>query len=94
MRCAGRRIGGGGLRGIRIKIVADKASSSPGYGATKILVRKDLVESGRYREPKDLKGKRIGVPEYQITAVVWMRGIMQHEYDVLPTGIHWRSGGQ
>ena len=46
------------------------------------------------REPKDLKGKRIGVPEYQITAVVWMRGIMQHEYDVLPTGIHWRSGGQ
>jgi 4,5-dihydroxyphthalate decarboxylase len=46
------------------------------------------------REPKDLKGKRIGVPEYQITAVVWMRGIMQHEYGVLPTDIHWCSGGQ
>jgi 4,5-dihydroxyphthalate decarboxylase len=44
--------------------------------------------------PADLRGKRIGVPEYQITAVVWMRGIMQHEYGVLPTEIHWRSGGQ
>jgi 4,5-dihydroxyphthalate decarboxylase len=44
--------------------------------------------------PADLRGKRIGVPEYQITAVVWMRGLMQHEYGVLPTDIHWRSGGQ
>jgi NitT/TauT family transport system substrate-binding protein len=32
-------------RGVRIKIVADKASSPPGYGATKILVRKDLVSN-------------------------------------------------
>ncbi|MFL6929034.1 MAG: ABC transporter substrate-binding protein, partial [Xanthobacteraceae bacterium] len=46
------------------------------------------------REPADLKGKRVGLPEYQITAVVWMRGMMQHEYGVLPTDIHWRNGGQ
>jgi 4,5-dihydroxyphthalate decarboxylase len=46
------------------------------------------------RAPGDLKGKRVGVPEYQITAVVWMRGMMQHEYGVKPTNIHWRSGGQ
>ena len=48
-------------RGIRIRIVADKASSPPGYGATKILVRKDLIDSGRYREPKDFKGLRFAM---------------------------------
>jgi NitT/TauT family transport system substrate-binding protein len=48
-------------RGIAIKIVADKASSPPGYGGTKILVRKDHVESGRYREPKDLKGMKFAM---------------------------------
>jgi 4,5-dihydroxyphthalate decarboxylase len=45
------------------------------------------------REPADLKGKTIGVPEYQITAVVWLRGIMQDEYGVKPADIRWRQGG-
>jgi 4,5-dihydroxyphthalate decarboxylase len=45
-------------------------------------------------KPEDLRGKRVGLPEYQITAVVWMRGMMQHEYGVKPDEIHWRSGGQ
>ena len=48
-------------RGIRIRIVADKASSPPGYGGTKILVRKDHVESGRYKELKDLKGMKFAM---------------------------------
>src|SRR5262249_25679913 len=48
-------------RGIRIRIVADKASSPPGYGATKILVRKDHVVSGRYKELKDLKGMKFAM---------------------------------
>jgi 4,5-dihydroxyphthalate decarboxylase len=45
------------------------------------------------REPSDLKGKTIGLPEYQITAVVWLRGIMQDEYGVKPMDIRWRQGG-
>jgi NitT/TauT family transport system substrate-binding protein len=48
-------------RGVRIRIVADKASSPPGYGATKILVRKDLLDSGRYKEPKDFKGMKFAM---------------------------------
>ena len=43
--------------------------------------------------PADLKGRLIGLPEYQITAVVWLRGIMQDEYGVKPTDIRWRQGG-
>src|SRR4051812_4920638 len=49
------------LQGIKIKIVADKASSAPGYGATKILVRKDHVESGRYKDIKDFKGMKFAM---------------------------------
>jgi NitT/TauT family transport system substrate-binding protein len=49
------------LQGIRIKIVADKASSAPGYSATKILVRKDHVDSGRYKELKDFKGMKFAM---------------------------------
>jgi len=46
------------------------------------------------RAPQDLKGKIVGLPEYQITAVVWLRGIFQDEYGVFPRDIHWRSGGE
>ena len=45
-------------------------------------------------EPADLRGKTVGVPEYQMTAPVWMRGILEDEYGVKPIDIHWRSGGQ
>lgn len=44
--------------------------------------------------PQDLKGKVVAVPEYQITACVWLRGIFQDEYQVSPKDIQWRSGGE
>jgi 4,5-dihydroxyphthalate decarboxylase len=52
---------------------------------TNILVRKD---SGILL-PADLKGKRVGVPEYQQTAALWSRGILQHEFGVSARDIEW-----
>ena len=43
--------------------------------------------------PEALQGKTIGLPEYQITANVWIRGILQDDYQVKPASIHWRRGG-
>lgn len=43
--------------------------------------------------PEDLKGKVIGVPEYQMTAAVWIRGILQDEYGLRPSDMRWRNGG-
>jgi len=43
--------------------------------------------------PADLADKRVGVPEYQMTAALWIRGILQHEYGVPPDKIRWFNGG-
>ena len=46
------------------------------------------------REPKDFAGKRIGVPEYQMTAPVWIRGILQDEYGVDCASPEYWTGGE
>ena len=45
---------------------------------TGTLVRRDA----KIDEPADLKGKRVGVPEYQQTAALWARGVLQHDFGV------------
>ena len=47
---------------------------------TSILVRR----KAGIEKPADLKGKRVGVPEYQQTAALWARGVLQHEFGVAP----------
>jgi 4,5-dihydroxyphthalate decarboxylase len=52
---------------------------------TWIWVRRDRgIEA-----PADLRGKRVGVPEYQQTAAVWARGVLQHEFGVRADEIEW-----
>ncbi|WP_233835821.1 ABC transporter substrate-binding protein [Paraburkholderia sp. ZP32-5] len=54
-----------------------------------IYIRKDRgIET-----PADLKGKTLGVPEFQLTAPVWARGILEDEYGVKSSDIRWRTGG-
>jgi NitT/TauT family transport system substrate-binding protein len=48
-------------RGILMKIVADQASIKPGYGFSSLMVRKDHVDSGRYKTFSDLKGMKVAV---------------------------------
>jgi len=43
--------------------------------------------------PQDLKGKRVGIPEYQITAAVWSRGFLSDEYGIRAEDLHWMQGG-
>jgi 4,5-dihydroxyphthalate decarboxylase len=46
------------------------------------------------REPKDLMGKRIGNPEYQLTAIVWIRGILADDYGVPVNSVTYYTGGE
>src|SRR5216683_7023698 len=43
--------------------------------------------------PADLKGKRMGVPEYQMTAAVWIRGFLSDDFGVQPADMRWFCGG-
>src|SRR5262245_57913513 len=52
---------------------------------TWILIRK----SAGITAPADLRGKRVGVPEYQQTAAIWSRGVLEHEFGVRPQEIEW-----
>ena len=44
--------------------------------------------------PQDLRGKTFGVPEYQMTAALWVRGMLSDVYGVRAEHIAWRTGGQ
>lgn len=71
------------------------------YVAIPAFVSRSFRHSGFYirtdrdiKGPEDLRGRKIGVPEYQMTAIVWMRGVLKEDHGVDPIEIDWYSGGQ
>jgi 4,5-dihydroxyphthalate decarboxylase len=52
-----------------------------------------IRRGGRIRKPEDLRGGRIGIPEWAQTAAIYSRGLLAHEYGVGLTDVHWVAGG-
>lgn len=50
------------------------------------------VDAGIER-PADLIGRRVGVLEYQMTAAVWIRAFLEHDFGVAPSDVDWVTGG-
>ncbi|TRO54514.1 ABC transporter substrate-binding protein [Candidatus Bathyarchaeota archaeon] len=44
-------------------------------------------------KPEDLKGLKVGVPDYTMTANTWIRGLLEHDYGVKPTDMKWYTAG-
>ncbi|HEX2655413.1 MAG TPA: ABC transporter substrate-binding protein [Xanthobacteraceae bacterium] len=61
---------------------------SRAFRHTSIYVRTD-----RIRSPADLKGRKVGLPEYQLTANVWARAFLEDDFGVKPSDITWVRGG-
>lgn len=61
---------------------------SRAFRHTSIYVRTDRIQA-----PQDLRGKRIGVPEYQLTANVWARMVLADDHGVRPSDVTWVRGG-
>ncbi len=76
--------------GADIRVVADKGQGRPGYDYVHLVVRKDLVESGRFKGPKDLRGLKLSVnasgliQEYILARYAESGGVAWKDLNVTP----------
>ena len=76
------------------------ARGDPHYVAIPVFLSRAFRHTSGYirtdhgiARPTDLVGRRIGIAEYQLSANVWFRGILEDEYGVKPSDIEWVRGG-
>ncbi len=76
------------------------SSGTSAYTAIPVFLSRAFRHSGFYlradagiESPRDLEGRWIGVPEYQMTAALWMRGLLASEYGVDLSTLKYRTGG-
>jgi 4,5-dihydroxyphthalate decarboxylase len=76
------------------------SSKTSEYTAIPVFLSRAFRHSGFYirtgsgiKIPKDLEGRTVGVPEYQMTAALWLRGILASEYGIDLSTIKYRTGG-
>ena len=79
--------------------VVSLTRDSPPYVAIPVFLSRAFRHTSIYirndkgiKTPADLKGRKIGIAEYQLTANVWARAILQ-DYGISPSDIHWIRGG-
>ncbi len=77
-------------------LLIDIARGDSQWTALPIFTSRSFFHTGAWvrvdagiETPGDLRGKRVGVPEYQQTAALWSRGVLQHEFDVHARDIEW-----
>ncbi|HEX6155925.1 MAG TPA: ABC transporter substrate-binding protein, partial [Burkholderiales bacterium] len=81
------------------KVISLMAEERPEIIAIPVFVSRVFRHSAIYvanskiKAPKDLEGKRVGIPEWAQTAGIYVRGLLQHEYGVDLASIDWRQAG-
>lgn len=81
------------------KFIAEATGPAPDLVALPVFLRREFrygivyVNRNRIRTPDDLRGRRVGVPEWAQTACVYMRGALQHDFGVPLAEIEWLQAG-
>lgn len=78
-----------------------KDRGMPNFTAIPVFLSRMFRHSGIFintnsgiMKPEDLIGKKVGIPEYQLSACVWVRGILNDYYGVKRTDVEWFVGGE
>ena len=79
-------------RNIELTIVASAGQHSPGHGSISFVLRRDLVESGRYKTPADIKGMKIASglatpSSWFVSELARQHGVSEKDFEIIQLGL-------